>query len=131
VLTKRLKEDEKMPCVVIGLGKLQTFVNHLPEATRQAIDDIMGIGADMVVIEAKRLVRVRTGRLQRSIGNQHVGFCHWRFGTDLFYAGFQEYGTSKMLGQPYIHPAWINTKPRLEPAVYGVIEEYFAKYQGA
>lgn len=56
--------------------------------------------------EAKNDVAVLTGNLRRSL---HSAFSedltHGAMGTDVEYAPYVEYGTSRMAAQPYVTPA--------------------------
>jgi len=57
---------------------------------------------------AKRMAPVDTGRLRASIthelGRDEQGLVG-RVGTNVIYAPFQEYGTSRMPAHPYLRPA--------------------------
>lgn len=67
-----------------------------------------GIGASLIVNEAKARVRVRTGHLRRTIHYEirQVGDrVTVSIGADADYAIFQEMGTSRMAAHPYIRPA--------------------------
>jgi len=59
--------------------------------------------------EAKRvaqtIVPVRTGMLRASIDYEFMGRGRWSFSAGMPYAGFVEYGTSKMAARPYMRPA--------------------------
>jgi len=58
---------------------------------------------------ARELCPVDTGRLRSSIqtsGLQRDGRgAYIKVGTNVFYAGFVEFGTSRMPAQPYLRPA--------------------------
>lgn len=56
---------------------------------------------------AKRLCPVDTGRLRSSITHQVEGDTAY-IGTNVEYAAYVEYGTSKMRAQPYLKPAVAN-----------------------
>jgi HK97 gp10 family phage protein len=111
-----------MPLVVVGLDKIQDFVESLPEFVQQSADKIMGDAAQQVLEKAKNLVPVRTGRLQRSLNVTRVDQCLYLVGSSLYYAGFVEYGTSRMRAQPYLRPAWDLTEPQLLNSVVSTID---------
>lgn len=86
---------------------------------------MLGVIAQMVHAEATRLVPVRTGRLQRSIMVKHVQAGEWTVGSILYYAGFVEYGTSRMRARPYLRPAWMNVEPQLRAVMFDAFEKFF------
>ena len=72
--------------------------------------------------DAKREVRVDTGRLRASITHEiektkdeTIG----RVGSNVEYAVYQEYGTSKMRGHPYLRPALERNKGRIKQLLGG------------
>jgi len=62
-----------------------------------------------VMSTAKTLAPYDTGSLQSSITSAQVqadaSKCVWTVGTNITYAGFQEFGTYKMPAHPYMGPA--------------------------
>lgn len=54
---------------------------------------------------AKAMAPVLTGALRSSIGSD-VGALSATIGTDLYYAAYQEWGTSKMAPNPFMRPAF-------------------------
>lgn len=59
---------------------------------------------------AKRLCPVDTGRLRSSIHVEQISPTSIFVGTDVYYAGYVEFGTSKMQAQPFMRPAIEATK---------------------
>jgi HK97 gp10 family phage protein len=112
-----------MPVTVVGFDKLQAFIENLPNIIKKSADDIMGVGAEMMLSEAQRLVPVRTGTLQRSIRVVHRGLADWQVGSIIYYAGYVEYGTRFQMAQPYLSPAYYLVEPRVRSAVFSVIDE--------
>lgn len=112
---------------VTGLAEALAFIRELPQAVQEAGDEITGLAAAMVETEAKRIVPVRTGTLQRSIHTEHPKQGEWTVGSKIHYAGFVEYGTRKMAAQPYLRPAWETVQPRLDPLILDILIEYYAK----
>lgn len=60
--------------------------------------------ADNVLRVQQNLCPVDTGRLKASLKKTKTGD-GWRIGTDLYYAGYVEFGTRRMRAQPYIRPS--------------------------
>lgn len=62
-------------------------------------------GAFLVEGEAKLRAPVDTGALRSSIRATEIKSTEYSVGTNLDYAIWQEYGTSRMAAQPYMRPA--------------------------
>lgn len=94
----------------INLDGLQQIVVGLQSS------EVVGIVSEElepVVAMAKSLVHVKTGALQRSIRIELKEFSHNRIVVSvtagdevIFYAPYQEFGTSKHPPYPYLTPAW-------------------------
>jgi HK97 gp10 family phage protein len=110
---------------VTGLEQLKNFLSVLPARVKESTDNIMSVAAAMTEQESKRIVPVRTGTLQRSIRSKKTKQCEWFVGSDIFYAGFVEYGTSRMHARPYLRPAWWLVEPRLRAALLGILDKAF------
>lgn len=85
-----------------GFDRLKKWAESAPEKVGKAVDESMGLAVAMGEAEAKRVVPVRTGTLQRSIYSAHESFMKWVLGTRVFYGYFVEYGTSRMRARPFI-----------------------------
>lgn len=76
----------------------------------------------LVESDAKRYCPRKTGRLRASItheietGKDRVT---GRVGTNVKYGVYQEYGTSKMSGQPYLRPALEKNKGKIKQLLKG------------
>lgn len=81
--------------------KLKRIRNRWPETVD---DEVLDGGLDMVEY-ARQIVPVRTGFLRSTITFQHEGQGHFWFGATASYAKYVEFGTSRMIAQPYIRPA--------------------------
>lgn len=84
------------------------FVSHkdevlkeMEQATVRALETI-GLAAEGY---AKRLAPVDTGRLRNSISHTHDGKDTVYIGTNVEYAPYLEFGTSRQKAQPYLKPA--------------------------
>jgi len=80
--------------------KLAAFTGRLGGEVEAELDPV---GADMED-HAKSLVRVRTGFLRSTICHKASGLV-LDFGATADYASYNEFGTSRMLPQPFIRPA--------------------------
>jgi len=72
--------------------------------------------------DAKRMVRVDTGRLRASITHEvekSKDEVTGRVGSNVEYAVYQEYGTSKMSGHPYLRPALEKNKRKIKQLLGG------------
>lgn len=86
-----------------------------------------GVAAAGAYVEgrAKELCPVDTGTLRRSIHTElqtqaKPGETHAFVGTSLEYAKYVEFGTSRMRAQPFVRPAFDETKGELP----GIIREF-------
>lgn len=87
-------------------------------------------GALVIEADAKRRAPVLTGNLRRSIHHEVVLQTESRavatVGTDVEYAGYVEFGTSRMAAQPYLRPAADENTAAIEAAVSAVIDAALA-----
>lgn len=81
------------------LQRLGSNINSsIPQQTLQA-------GADQLVESAKGVAPVLTGRLRDSIHTTEASATRAVVEASAEYAGFVEYGTSRMSAEPYITPS--------------------------
>jgi HK97 gp10 family phage protein len=80
--------------------KLVAFPGRLEGEIERELDPV---GADMED-HARSLVRVRTGFLRSTIYHKATGLV-LDFGATADYASYNEFGTRRMLAQPFIRPA--------------------------
>ena len=84
---------------------------HVQDVPR-VLESAMYVGAQQIQGEAARLAPYLTGNLRRSIHTvteTKRGEVRAVIGTNVEYATFQEYGTSKMAPNPFLRPA-LDTK---------------------
>ena len=117
-----------MSVTIEGFERVERFLNLFPSEIKQSADNICGVAASMVQVEAQRNVPVRTGRLQRSIQVIQLAFMKWKVGSDLYYAGFVEFGTSRMQAHPYMRPAWASVEPRVKAALYRLVAQLLNRF---
>lgn len=90
--------------VVIDGGALQALFTAADGPVAKALTKV----AIMVDRQAKRLAPVDTGRLRSSIGwtlIQDGGRLSALVGSNVAYAWYQEFGTSRMPAHPFLRPA--------------------------
>jgi HK97 gp10 family phage protein len=61
--------------------------------------------AALISAEAKHFSPIDTGRLRASIHIEPLGPLKYQICTNVYYAIYQEFGTSKMKAHPYMRPA--------------------------
>lgn len=98
---------------------------RLSKSIDGVIDEALMLSGLIVERSAKRNTPVDTGRLRASIttrlGNNYV-----EVGTNVKYAPYVEFGTSKQSAQPYLTPAYTQNKKR----IVQIIKEAVAKGVG-
>ncbi len=106
---------------VEGLDNLVRFLSRF-EALREPVGDAVQLFSEKTVFDAKAVVPVRTGRLQRSI--VFGGGLEWWVGSRLDYAPYVEFGTSRMSPRPYIWPALNQNIPNLQKNLVDMFENW-------
>ena len=89
----RIIADTVTPKLVAFLGRLEGEIER----------ELDPVGADMED-HARSLVRVRTGFLRSTIYHKATGLV-LDFGATADYASYNEFGTWRMLPQPFMRPA--------------------------
>ena len=88
-------------------GFMRDLRAHLAQLEVRTEDDLVRVGM-RVQARARSLCPVDTGRLRSSIimrkGRDGMGF-YVEVGTNVHYAAFVEFGTSRMAARPYLLPA--------------------------
>lgn len=88
-------------------GFMRDLQRHLQQLEVDTEDDLVRVGL-RVQATARSLCPVDTGRLRSSIvmrkGRDGMGF-YVEVGTNVSYAAFVEFGTSKSKAQPFLTPA--------------------------
>lgn len=95
-----------------GLSELKTAfevsVSSNADLVAQASDQAIAKALEAIGLQAegyaKLLAPVDTGRLRNSISHEVVQDTVY-IGTNVEYAAYQEFGTSRMKAQPYLAPA--------------------------
>ena len=97
-------------------GLEQLIKNYDRRSNAVDVAGIVNQGATIVQAQAKALAPKDTGALIQSIGvDKALGgtSATASVATDKEYAAYQEYGTSKMAAQPYMRPAALIAKPKV------------------
>lgn len=77
-----------------------------------------------VVNRAKELAPIRTGTLRRSIqAEEGPGEREVTIGTNVEYAIYQEYGTSRMPAHPFLRPALESEAPEVGKVLAAALEQ--------
>lgn len=88
------------------VSRLRVIYNGCDEAVSIALHDTA-----MFILTLIRLYApVDTGWLRDSYQKETVSQLHILIGSSVFYALFQEYGTSRMRAQPHVTPAFMQAE---------------------
>jgi HK97 gp10 family phage protein len=106
-----------MEIEITGLTELEKKLTGLEEKLTEALSEALDEIAGKIRDDARDLAPVDTGALRRSIRTEKKGklevlviaggggVTNPRTGREVDYAGYVEYGTSRMSPQPYMRPA--------------------------
>jgi len=127
----------KMEIEIIGLTELEDKLSNLDEKLGKALDEALNEIAEKIRDDAKGFVPVDTGALRKSIrvekkGKLEVqviagggGVINPRTGREVDYAGYVEFGTSRMSPQPYMQPALEKNRDEILRVVKEKVFEVF------
>ena len=98
-----------------GLDRWTRRVREIPQEVKEEVQAHVSTTAYKVEADAKRLAPVDTGNLRRKIKTKisDGGFVA-TVGTNVEYATYVEFGTSKMEAQPFLIPAYVKHKDDFE-----------------
>lgn len=103
-----------------GLDRWNAWVGNITQEVEEEIKSVVEEHAFKIEAEAKRLVPVDTGYLRRSIATQFPtsgkGLTAY-IGTNVEYALFIEFGTSKQYAKPYLTPAYNKWKVKFKDKI--------------
>lgn len=105
---------------------IKKFENASKNAGNIAEDIVKELGT-IAFKSARQIVPVDTGRLKISIEQKFERrdlISEAEVGTDVPYAGYVEYGTSRQRAQPYMRPSLTQARRQAGPVVKAVINEY-------
>ena len=111
----------EIKCDVKGVKQFQQAMAQFDSGIQRQVHRLLTSWAADVKALAKQLVPVRTGYLRQSI---YAEVREWvvRIGAEASYAMFVEFGTSRMMAQPYLYPAIQAYLPQLERIIREAIE---------
>lgn len=119
-----------MGVTVKGLSSLEAKLKRLNPMTHAAIVRGVALAAAKVEGDAKTIVPVDTGHLRASISsNSHstANGAEAEVSTNVEYAAYVEFGTSRQKAQPYLHPALQKNKANIRKII---IEEIVKAHKG-
>lgn len=123
---------------VRGAEALRRRFKAIPDKLRQGIADAMEKQAEAVCVEMRRLApKGETGKLTVSIGwtwgaapkgsislgavapdeKSLLRITIYAGGDDAFYARFQEFGTQKMVANPFFWPTWRKNRTKVRAGI--------------
>lgn len=90
---------------IYGMGDLRKNTDNFANKLKEILPYALKAGALIIQNEAKQRAPYKTGTLRRSIHTEMRSKAQAVVGTDVEYAVYQEFGTSKMKAHPYLRPA--------------------------
>ena len=116
---------------VRGFDELEKKLSSLGEKGEEISDKALDKGAQILLQEAQKRARKRTGLLRSEIKIQRrqtnkgkkyvqVGIST---GSKAFYAKFLEFGTSKMSAKPFLRPALESKRQQIQNEIIQEIEK--------
>jgi len=92
------------------MARLQQNLTHIARlAPQAAAAALLQTGADIVDL-TKQITPVDTGALKQSYGAVPINNYTVHIGSDMEYAPYVEFGTSKMSAQPHLVPAMVRAQ---------------------
>ncbi len=117
-----------MATTIIGLNKL---VGKLERLEQETLEDAMKKAVTLLHKKAKEFAPVDTGYLKRNIlkdtevgKNEVLGWVHT---NNVEYAPYQEYGTSRQSGTPFMRPALSSTKDEIVEIFRNAVSKHTRK----
>jgi HK97 gp10 family phage protein len=107
-----------------GLDSWERWISSIPDDVEEDVQQVVAETAYNIEADAKRLVPVDTGHLRRSIStelNMVTKGYQATVGTNISYAQYIEFGTSKMDAKPFLIPAYLKWKPKLSKQLQDVL----------
>lgn len=109
-----------------GLDEVLKNLDHYTEEIQDNLEDALTAGAMVGERFAKEYAPVETGTLRRSIAveteEKNKSAVVVRCGTNVEYAPFLEFGTSRMAAHPFMRPAFFNHKSEILDKIVGELK---------
>lgn len=106
------------------IKQLNKLLKKWADKSPELMEDIVTETAYKVEAKAKRYCPTDTGRLRGSITTDAKGL-EAEVGTNVEYASYVEYGTSKQKAQPYMTPARQDVENQLDKIIIKGVRGYF------
>jgi len=122
---------------ILGLKELEEKLSNLEEKLSRALNEALEEIAEKILDDAKNFAPVDTGALRKSIRTEKKGklqvsvlaggggVINPKTGREVDYAGYVEFGTSRMAPQPYMQPAFEKNKDEILQIVKEKVLEVF------
>jgi len=122
---------------ILGLKELEEKLSNLEEKLSRALNEALEEIAEKISDDAKNFAPVDTGALRKSIRTEKKGklqvsvvaggggVINPKTGREVDYAGYVEFGTSRMAPQPYMQPALEKNKDEILQIVKEKVLEVF------
>ena len=126
-----------MEIEILGLKELEEKLSNLEEKLSRALNEALEEIAEKILDDAKNFAPVDTGALRKSIRTEKKGklqvsvlaggggVINPKTGREVDYAGYVEFGTSRMAPQPYMQPAFEKNKDEILQIVKEKVLEVF------
>jgi len=111
-----------------GVDEFRKACEEAPKWLVGPIDRVVETGMEVIVSDAKQIVPVRTGRLRDSIRYWRKHMFDYDVGSEVPYAGFVEFGTTRMRAQPYMRPAIQQNAPGILKAMKEEVHRQWVRY---
>jgi len=124
---------------IIGMNRLFARLGRAEDSLESKTVEGLSEVADRIVQDAKGIVSVDTGSLQKSIRKEDTvsqGYIHGvsvvaggggiinpKTGREVNYAAYVEYGTSKMQSKPFLRPALEQNRENLRHVLKSKLRE--------
>lgn len=112
---------------VRGFDELKRNVERFNKELNDILPTALKAGALIIQNSAKFKAPYRTGTLRRSIHTEMRSNTQAVVGTDVEYAVYQEFGTSKMKAHPYLRPALDENRGKVLDKINEVIKGLFKR----
>ena len=103
--------------------KVTSRTKEVSEQFKKAVERGLTAAAIIVESDAKLRSPIDSGTLMGSIAKGKVVNSSIQIGTNIEYAPYVEYGTSRMAAQPYLTPALIENKAKIQKVFESQIKQ--------
>jgi HK97 gp10 family phage protein len=111
-----------------GIDRLRLTSELAQKDFLYLFDATIGYVSEIIKNEAQRNAPFRTGALKRSGYHEKIETLTHEIGFRVFYAIYQEFGTSKMRGHPFLRPAVYKYQDQIIKEFNDAIDEWLRKW---